>query len=145
MFNTLLFENNGVLTGLRNCIHSPLGSYISTLFTGVLGIVLLLTFFSTILSPAITLLTLPMVVSFNCAMCGYSITEKRTKRNNLPRIPLLNVAAILTIVGCSIVTLFYPWEPLMDGMRYLITGSCAVVFSFFGSWIAIKNKHNTTT
>ncbi len=145
MINTLLFENNGILAGLRNCFHSPLGSYISTLISGVVGIVLLLTFFSMLLSPAITLLTLPMVVSFNCAMCGYSITEKKSERTNLRKVTLLSFAAILTITGCSLVTILYPWEPLLAGMRYLYTGSFAVVFSFFGAWLAIKNRHNTST
>lgn len=125
---------------LKQFMSSPTGLFLSAILTGTIGIVLLLAFLSMVLSPSVVLLILPGIIAFNGATGGYSLTDKTEGAFPHKKIVLICLAAILTVAGCSIITLFCPWEPLVDGGRYLISGLSALTFTFLGSWIADKSK-----
>ncbi|MGB3212812.1 MAG: hypothetical protein WBB19_19080 [Desulforhopalus sp.] len=121
-------------------MKSPLGVFLYGALTGVIGIAILLLFFSMVLSPSLLLFILPFIVAFNGAAGGYSLTDRVESGFPYQKLTLVCLAALLTVTGCSLITLFVPWEPLMDGGRYIISGLSTLVSTFFGSWIAAKSK-----
>ncbi|MEE4253836.1 MAG: hypothetical protein V2I50_07320 [Desulfuromusa sp.] len=125
---------------LKKFMASPIGLFLSAFVTGLVGIVLLLAFLSMVLSPSVLLLILPGIIAFNGAAGGYSLIEKTEGTYPHRKMALTSLAALLTITGCSIITLFCPWEPLVDGSRYLVSGLSTLIFTFLGSWIAYKSK-----
>lgn len=125
---------------LKQFMASPMGVFLYALVTGMVGIIILLAFLSMVLAPSVIPVILPGIVAFNAAAGGYSLVEKQKGEPRLPKIALVAIAALLTITGCSAVTLFCPWEPLLDGVRYLVSTLSALVFTFFGAWIASKSK-----
>ncbi len=130
----------GTMEKLKNFMASPTGLFLSAFVTGLVGIVLLLAFLSMVIAPSALLLILPGIIAFNGAAGGYSLTEKTEGAFPKKKIALSCLAALLTVTGCSVITLFCPWEPLLDGGRYLISGLSTLTFTFFGSWIADKSK-----
>jgi hypothetical protein len=129
-----------VMERLKQFMKSPIGVFLSAALTGVVGIVLLLAFLSMVFSPSSLLLILPGIIGFNGAAGGYSLTDKTEGAFPHRKIALICLATLLTATGCSVITLFCPWEPLVDGGRYLISGVSTLIFTFFGSWIADKSK-----
>jgi len=125
---------------LKQFVTSPIGLFLSAVLTGMVGIVLLLAFLSMVFSPSALLLILPGIIAFNGAAGGYSLTGKREDAFPHKKKNLICLAALLTATGCSVITLFCPWEPLVDGGRYLISGVSTLIFTFLGSWIADKSK-----
>lgn len=125
---------------LKQFVTSPIGVFLSAFLTGLVGIVLLLAFLSMVFTPSALLLILPGIIAFNGAAGGYSLTDKTEGAFSHKTKALICLAALLTVTGCSVITLFCPWEPLVDGGRYLISGISTLIFTFFGSWIADKSK-----
>ena len=125
---------------LKQFMASPLGVFLYALVTGMVGIIILLAFLSMVVSPSVLPMILPGIIAFNAAAGGYSLVEKNEGETGFPKIALVAIAGLLTITGCSVLTLFCPWEPLVDGIRYLVSILSALVFTFFGAWIAGKSK-----
>ena len=125
---------------LKQFMASPLGVFLYALVTGMVGIIILLAFLSMVVSPSVLPMILPGIIAFNAAAGGYSLVEKNKGEAGVPKIALVAIAGLLTITGCSVLTLFCPWEPLVDGIRYLVSILAALVFTFFGAWIAGKSK-----
>ncbi|MCP3890454.1 MAG: hypothetical protein GY702_16515 [Desulfobulbaceae bacterium] len=125
---------------IKQFMASPIGVFLYALVTGIAGIMILLGFVSMILSPSILPLALPAIVAFNGAAGGYSLVEKRETAFPFPKVSLIAIAAMLSLAGCSGLILFCPWEPLLDGNRYLITGLTTLTMAFVGAWIAKKSK-----
>lgn len=129
-----------VVEKLKQFIASPRGVFLSAFVSGLVGIVLLLAFLSMMLSPSALLFFLPAIISFNGAAGGYSLTDKTEGAFPHKKIALICLAALLTAAGGSVITLFCPWEPLVDGSRYLISGVSTLICTFLGSWIADKSR-----
>lgn len=133
-----------IVETVKNFFKSPVGIFLYAVSTAIVGVVILLAFLSMMVSPSNLPWTLPVLISFNAAGGGYGLAEKW---GNYPmkNLALLNLAVILTVAGGTIITLFCPWEPLLDINRYLISGGTSLIFTFFGAWIAAKSqqlKHN---
>lgn len=128
---------------IKQFSSSPTGMYLYTLVTGLIGILILLSFLSMIFTTAALPLILPAIIGFNGAASGYGITEKRHNNFTYKKLNLISIAILLTVTGCISITLFCPWESLLDGRRYLISGSSALLFTFLGSWIGVKSKKLT--
>ncbi|MFT5701428.1 MAG: FtsH-binding integral membrane protein [Desulforhopalus sp.] len=125
---------------IKTFFASPTGIFLYAFFTGAVGIVLLLAFLSMIVTPSVLPMALPAIIAFNCAAGGYSLTDKNHNETSLPKISLGMIATLLTITGCTTIVVFSPWEALFDSNRYLICGISALIFTFFGAWIASKSK-----
>lgn len=118
---------------------SPLGIYLYSLATGAIGIAILLLFFSMVLSPAALLMLLPCIIAFNGATAGYGLLDKCSSFPR-PAIALASVAILLAIIGCAVIAVLQPWEPVIDGLRSLLALLLALAGTFFGAWIAKKKQ-----
>lgn len=128
---------------IKQFSSSPTGIYLYTLITGMIGILILLSFLSMVFATTALPLLLPAIIGFNGAASGYGITEKRYNNFTYKQLNLISIAILLTVTGCISITLFCPWESLLDSWRYLISGSSALLFTFLGAWIAAKSKKLT--
>ncbi|WP_136798356.1 hypothetical protein [Desulfosediminicola ganghwensis] len=133
-----------IVETVKNIFKSPVGIFIYALSTAIVGIVILLAFLSLIVVPSNLPWTLPVLIGFNAAGGGYGVAEK-WGTYPMKKLALFSFAVILTIAGGTIITLFCPWEQLLDMNRYLMSGVASLIFTFFGAWIAAKSqqlKHN---
>ena len=123
----------------RQFLLSPLGIYLYSTLTGAVGILILLMFFSMVLSPAALLILLPCIIAFNGAAAGYGL---RDKCKSFPRIKtaLTSIALLLSITGCTGIAVLQPWEPPITGLRSLLAIVFALSGTFFGAWIAKKKQ-----
>lgn len=126
---------------IKQLAATPVGVFLYAFVTGAVGIVILLAFLSLFVSTAALPMVLPALIAFNCAAGGYSIVSKEEVNKPLPKISLFCIALFLTITGCIAILFFCPWESLVNVNRYIICGSAALIFTFFGAWIASKNNH----
>lgn len=140
MLETCTHGAQEAMEKLKQFMTSPTGVFLSAVLTGVVGIVILLAFFSMVFSPSGLLLILPGIIAFNGAAGGYSLTDKGEHFFPYRKTALVCLAALLTATGGTVITLFCPWEPFVDTERYLISGLSAVIFTFLGSWIADKSR-----
>jgi hypothetical protein len=125
---------------IKQFMTSPAGVFCYALFTGMFGILILLSFLSMVFAASDMPLILPLVIAFNAAAGGYSLIDK--SKDSFPRkkSALLAIAVLLTITGCSLITLFCPWESPFDPVRYIISGLSALVACLVGAWIGNKSK-----
>lgn len=129
---------------MRSFFLSPVGIFLYAVTTGVIGIFILLLFFSMMLSPSALILFLPVIIAFNGAASGYGIADKREFFSH-QKAGLISIVAILTLAGSALIILFCPWEPLLDENRIFTSGVITLGSTFFGAWIATKNKALHTT
>ncbi len=141
MFDLCLHGAREIVEKLKYFMTSPIGIFLYTVVAGVVGIVILLAFFSMVVSASSLSIILPCIIAFNAAAGGYSLVEKREEHFPIGKLAIISLAALFTVTGCSVITLFCPWEPLLDGGRYLISGLSALIFTYFGTWIACKSKN----
>ena len=125
---------------VKQFMASPCGLFLYSVVTGVVGIIVLLAFLSMVLSSSLLVVILPGIIAFNAAAGGYAITGKFAGDFPHQTAALVAIAALLTVAGCTVLTVFRPWEPLFDGYRYLVAGAAALVFTFIGAWIGNKSK-----
>ncbi len=128
------------LENVKKAFSTPVGIFIYALVTGMVGVVLLLFFFSMIFSGSALAMTLPAILAFNGASCGYGIVDKGGE--DFPRlsIALIVISLLLFVTGYVTLHLLVPWESFTGAIRLLISGFLVVIFSYFGTWIARKNK-----
>ena len=117
-----------------------MGIFLYTALTSSIGVIILLAFFAMAVSPAALEILLPVIVSFNSAIAGYTLIDKGGVQLPGKKVYLIAMATTLGIAGCLALFLLYPWEPLLDGGRYLSSGMSALAMIFFGAWIATKSK-----
>ncbi len=127
---------------IKQFSSSPSGIFLYSLVTGIVGIIILLTFFSMLFAGSILTVLLPVIVGFNSAAGGYGFVDKRGSDTPYQKLPLFSIAVLLALTGCFLITLFNPWEPLLDGWRYLISTTTALFSTFFGAWLAVKTRKN---
>lgn len=125
---------------IKQYSSSPTGIFLYSLVTGIVGIIILLTFFSMLFAGSMLTLILPVIVGFNSAAGGYGFVDKRGSDTPYQKLPLFGIAVLLAITGCFFITFIIPWEPLLDGWRYLITTTSALFSTFFGAWLAVKTR-----
>lgn len=124
---------------IKQFIASPTGIFLYAFITGAIGMVILLVFLAMVLSTSALPMALPVIIAFNCAAGGYSITDKG-QTTGFAKKQLTTLALLLTFSGCTAIVFFCPWEPLFAADRYLIASASALLGTFFGAWIARKNK-----
>lgn len=140
MLGTTVNRTKSIVGNIKQIFASPLGIFIYAALSGMIGIVILLAFFSLFLSGSTLALIQPAIIAFNAANSGYCTVSKGGE--NLPRfrISLIAITVLLTLTGYFSIPVFSPWESISNGMCHLISGLSALIFSFFGAWIAIKSK-----
>ena len=125
---------------IKKAFSTPVGIFAYTVVSGMTGIVILLLFFSMLFSGSTLAMTLPVVIAFNAATCGYGLVDKGGPGFPRATLSLIVISALLAITGCFFITVLLPWESITVGVRWLVSGLLALVFSFFGAWIARRNK-----
>ena len=128
------------IENVKKAFATPFGIFIYSAATGMMGVIILLFFFSMLLSGSSLAMALPAILAFNGACCGYGIVDRGG--TDFPRLTmaLVVISLLLLATGYAALGLLVPWESFTGGIRLLISGSLVVVFSFFGIWIARKNK-----
>ncbi len=125
----------------KQFLMSPLGIYLYSIITGTVGIIILLLFFSMVLSPAALLVLLPcIIIAFNGSTAGYGLLDKCSSFPR-PATALASIALLLAIIGCTVIAVLQPWEPLISGLRSLLATLFALSGTFFGAWIAKKKRN----
>lgn len=125
---------------IKQFSSAPTGIFLYSLLTAIVGVIILLAFFSMIFTGSVLTVLLPIIVGFNSAAGGYGFVDKTASDTPHQKLVLFGIAVLLTITGCFFITLFNPWEPLLDGWRSLISFTSALFSTFFGGWLAVKNK-----
>ncbi len=123
---------------LKRVFASPFGIFMYAALSGMIGIVILLAFFSMLLSGSALIMILPGIVAFNAASGGYGLVDKGGREFPRLRVSLIGLSILLSVTACFALTVFTPWERMTDGVWYLVSGLSALVFSFFGAWVATK-------
>lgn len=127
---------------IKQLSSSPAGIFLYSLVTGIVGVIILLGFFSMLISATVLNVLLPVIIAFNSAASGYGFVDKRGSTTPYQKIPLFAIAVLLTLTGCFCITFFNPWEPLLNGWQYLISATAALFSTFFGAWLAVKTRKN---
>ena len=141
MLNICVDNARVTMENLKQVLASPLGIFFYALLSGMIGIVIVLAFFSMILAESVLPFALPFIISFNAATSGFYLVDKGGLGFPQLRISLLVISVLLVVTGCFAITILLPWESMLDGVRYLITGVPALVCTFFGAWIGSKSKN----
>jgi hypothetical protein len=125
---------------IKQFMASSTGIFCYASITGILGILLLLSFLSMVFSASDLPLILPLLIAFNSAAGGYSLVDKSQKPFPRKYVALAAISLLLTLTGCWLITLFCPWESLLEPVRLVISGSLAIIACLFGAWIGNKSK-----
>jgi hypothetical protein len=134
------------LNRLKLIARKPIGIFLYAAVTGSIGVVILVVFFAMVISPFTLAILLPAIIGFNGAVAGYNIIDKGGIQYPWKKSCLAITAAILALTGVLSLSLLYPWDAALNAGRYLFSGGAALALTFFGSWLAVKNKElNQTT
>ncbi|MBM9604994.1 hypothetical protein [Desulfopila inferna] len=125
---------------MKHFAASPLGIFFYAAVPGMVGIIILLGFMAAVIFPSDLPNTLPFIIAFNSAASGYGLVDKGGDNYPGKRPTLFIIALVMTVTGCSAITIFCPWESLVEGERYFICASSAIIFTFFGAWLGSKSK-----
>lgn len=123
---------------IKHALDTPTGLYLRAALAGIVGNVILLAFFSAILSPSTLLQLLPATTAFNGAAAGYGLRDKSREAPH-PISVCVSLAALLTITASLGLGLLYPWESMVDGTWLLCIFIPTVIFTFLGYWLARKS------
>ncbi len=128
------------IENVKKAFATPFGIFVYSAATGMMGVVILMFFFSMLLSGSSLAMALPVILAFNGACCGYGIIDRGGA--DFPRLTmaLIVISLLLLATGYVVLGLLVPWESFTGGIRLFISGCLVVGFSFFGTWIARKNK-----
>ncbi len=129
------------IENVKKAFATPFGIFVYFAVTGVMGVVILMFFFSMLLSGSSLAMALPVILAFNGACCGYGIVDRGRTDFPLLSPAIVVISLLLLATGYAVLDLLVPWESFTGAIRLLISGSLVVGFSFFGTWIAHKNKN----
>ena len=121
--------------------RTPLGIFLQAALSSCAGIVILLVFLAMIFSPAALQIMLAPIIGFNAAISGYSLLEKGGRSIRAEKLRLLSMAVVLSVTGYLALFLMHPWMGFMNSSSVLIYGGTALAATFFGAWLATKNKN----
>jgi hypothetical protein len=129
------------MENIKRAFATPFGVFVYMAVSGMIGVVILLFFFSILFSGSMLAKILPVIISFNAATCGYGLVDKGGPGFPRVTLSLTVIGFLLAITGCLFIAVLMPWEfTITDGVRWLVSGLLALIFSFFGAWIARRNK-----
>lgn len=124
---------------IRGFFMSPVGMFLYAAVTGTIGILILLMFLSLLIAPGDLVIFLPFIVAFNAAASGFAVTGKgvvfRWKKTIF-----LALAALLTLAGCFLITLFCPWESIWLAERWFSTALFSSIAIWLGGWVGDKSS-----
>lgn len=129
-----------VQENMKRAMASPVGIFMYAALSGMVGIVILLAFFSMLMSRPILAMILPVIISFNAASSGYCLIDKGGRDFPRLKISLIAISILLAGTGCFVLSVMLPWESMTEGFRYLVSGVSALIFAFFGAWIGFKSE-----
>lgn len=132
------FSSLYVVEKIKSLFATPVGVFLHTVVTEIVGMLILLMFLSTVLELQVLPMILPAIIALNGAAGGYRLGGSEIVAP-WRKTALTASAVLLTICGCAAIIVFCPWEPLVSS-RCLVWGLVALVFTFFGSWIARENN-----
>ena len=120
------------------------GKFVQPILTGVFGSILLVIFFTGLMSIGTIGKFLPFVIGFNTALTGYNLLRRTKNKFKYKRIWGL-ISGIITVV----ITVF-----ILNGLFFYLTGGCIIyimdlfllisvgfVFSWLGAVLAIRYLH----
>ncbi len=128
------------MENIKKAFATPFGVFVYSAATGMMGVIILLFFFSMLFSGSTLAMTLPLILSFNAATCGYGIVDKGGPDFPHLTLGLFIISLLLIITGYFAFVLLVPWESSGRTTLWLISGALVFLFSFFGAWIARNNK-----
>lgn len=129
------------LERMKAFARTPYGIFLHTALTANIGIIILVAFFATALSPTALKILLPAIIGFNSAVAGFNIMNKGGVDFPWQKFCLTAMAVILGVTGCFTLFLLYPWEPLLNKGLCFSSGGSALILTFFGAWLANKSKN----
>ena len=136
------FSSIYMVEKIKSIFATPIGVFLYTVVTEIVGMLILLTFLSTVLALQTLPTVIPVIIALNGAAGGYRLGSSETVIAR-KKTALTVSAVLLTLSGCIAIVFFCPWEQVLDLERLFIWGFTALVFTFFGSWIARENKKLT--
>ncbi|MEA3547003.1 MAG: hypothetical protein U9R66_05005 [Thermodesulfobacteriota bacterium] len=145
MLDTCVDGARVAVENIKRAAASPLGIFVSAALSGMIGIVILVAFFSMIFSGSTLLVILPVIISFNAAASGYGIVDKGGEDFPRLKVSLIVISGLLAATGCFAIIVFFPWEATTIGLHFCIGSLAALSFSFFGAWLATKSKNMKST
>ncbi len=120
------------------------GKFVQPILTGVFGSVLLVIFFTGLMSIGTIGKFLPFVICFNTALTGYNLLRRTKNKFKYKRIWGL-ISGIITVVITVLI---------LNGLFFYLTGGCIIyimdlfllisvgfVFSWLGAVLAIRYLH----
>ena len=124
-------------------MNSRVGSVLYVSATGVVGVILLLGFFSLFLVPFALIYLLPLIIGFNGAVSGYNLADKGVGSHLISCL----IALLFALSGGIFLRLFCSWIFTAEWLSYLlfsVGGSfiTAWISIVIGSWIFKKNREN---
>lgn len=125
---------------LKNLSRTPFGVFLQAALSSCAGIVILLVFLGMIFSPAALQIMLAPIIGFNTAISGYSLLEKGGRSIRAEKLRLIAMAVLLSVTGCLALFLMHPWLEFKNSLILLTYGGSALAATFFGAWLATKNK-----
>lgn len=128
-----------IVEKIKGFFKTPVGVFLYAVTTSVAGVLILLMFLSTVLSPSALFYILPAIVAFNAAAGGYGLADKK-EVFVYQKTGLFVLAAFVALTGNLATSLFFPWEPLLAVERLSVSIAAALVAVAFGAWIARKSK-----
>lgn len=121
-----------------------LGKFVNPILTGVFGSVLVVIFFSGLMSIGTIGKFLPIVIGFNTALTGYNLLRRTKNKFKYKRVWGL-ISGIITVVITVLILnglFFYITGGyiiyIMDFLSLILIGS---VFSWLGALLAIRYFH----
>ena len=133
------FNSMYMVEKLKSLFVTPIGVFLYTVVTEIVGMLILLMFLSTVLASQLLPVVIPAIIALNGAAGGYRIGNSATVAA-WRKAALASSAVLLTFSGYLAIAFFCPWEPILNWARFLVWGLTALVFTFFGSWIARENN-----
>jgi len=145
MLDTCVDGARVAVENIKRAAASPLGIFVYAALSGMIGIVILVAFFSMVFSGSTLLMILPVIISFNAAASGYGIVDKGGCDFPRLKVSLIAISGLLAATGCFSIIVFFPWEATTVGIHFLIGSLAALAFSFFGAWLVAKSKNVNST
>jgi len=127
---------------IKRGFTSPMGIFTYAAGSGLLGVLILMAFFSMLLPVPVLFKLLPVFIAFNAAASAYGIVDKGGAGFPRLTLSLITLSALYVATQCLLITILLPWEPVVIGVHLLIGSLTALSFSFLGARLAKKTLEN---
>ena len=140
MLDTYLDSISILIENFKKRLASPAGIAVYSALSGMIGTVILIAFFSMMLSGSSLYAILPIIIAFNAANSGFCLVEKGGTGFPRLKLTMIVISILIVISGFVFMAVLVPWEVMLY-TRYLFSGVVSLAFSFFGAWLARKSKN----